>query len=83
MGLGVFQVEAGLVLYIMGSRVVPAGELALLSMSEVVLAPLWVWLFLSETVSLFTLVGGVLLLAALSGDAISGLRRKPTPVPLG
>ena len=79
----VFQVGAGLVLYTLGSRLVPAGELALLSMSEVVLGPFWVWLFLSETVSLSILVGGGLLLGALAGNAISGLRRKPPPVTLG
>ena len=83
LGLGVFQVGAGLVLYTLGSRLVPAGELALLSMSEVVLGPFWVWLFLSETVSLSILVGGGLLLGALAGNAISGLRHKPPPVTLG
>ena len=83
LGLGVFQVGAGLVLYTAGSKAIPAGELALLSMSEVVLGPLWVWLFLSETVSLYTLTGGAILLTALAGNAISGLRRKPLPVALG
>ena len=83
LGLGVFQVGAGLVLYTAGSKAIPAGELALLSMSEVMLGPLWVWLFLSETVSLYTLTGGAILLTALAGNAISGLRRKPLPVTLG
>ncbi len=83
LGLGVFQVGAGLVLYTAGSKAIPAGELALLSMSEVVLGPLWVWLFLSETASLYTLTGGAILLTALAGNAISGLRRKPLPVTLG
>ena len=83
LGLGVFQVGLGLVLYTAGSKVMPAGELALLSMGEVVLGPLWVWLFLSETVSLYTLVGGAILLMALAGNAISGMRRKPLPVTMG
>ncbi len=83
LGLGIFQVGAGLVLYTAGSKAIPAAELALLSMSEVVLGPLWVWLFLSETVSLYTLTGGAILLTALAGNAISGLRRRPLPVALG
>lgn len=83
LGLGVFQVGLGLVLYTAGSKVVPAGELALLSMSEVVLGPLWVWLFMGETVTLSTLVGGAILLGSLAGNAISGLRRRPLPVALG
>lgn len=83
LGMGVFQVGAGLVLYTAGSKAIPAGELALLSTGEVVLSPLWVWLFLSETASLYTLGGGAILLAALAGNAISGMRRKPLPVAMG
>jgi len=79
-GMGVFQVGMGLVVYTIGSRVVPAGELALLSMTEVLLGPLWVWIFVGETVSLYTLLGGAILMAAIAGNAISGLRRKPVPV---
>jgi drug/metabolite transporter, DME family len=41
--------DRGMVLYTLGSRIVPAAELALLSSIEVVLAPIWVWLFLNET----------------------------------
>jgi drug/metabolite transporter, DME family len=82
-GLGIFQVGAGLVLFTAGSKSVPAGELALLSLGEVILGPLWVWLFLYETVSIHTLVGGAILLLALAGNAISGMRRKPPPVALG
>ena len=80
MGMGVFQVGAGLILYTLGSRSLPAAELALLSLAEVLLAPFWVWLFLNETVSLNTLIGGAVLLAAIMGNAISGKRRKPPPI---
>ena len=80
MGMGVFQVGAGLILYTLGSRSLPATELALLSLAEVLLAPFWVWLFLNETASLNTLIGGAVLLAAISGNAISGKRRKPPPI---
>ena len=77
MGMGVFQVGAGLILYTLGSRSLPAAELALLSLAEVLLGPLWVWLFLGETASVNTLFGGVVLLAAIAGNAVSGKRRKP------
>lgn len=78
--LGVGQVGAGLVLYTVGSKAVPAAELALLSMTEVVLGPLWVWLVLGETAGLFTLIGGAVLLTAIAGNALSGLRHKPAPI---
>lgn len=80
LSLGVFQVGMGLVIYTIGSRVVPAGELALLSMTEVLLGPLWVWIFIGETASFYTLAGGTILMLAIAGNALSGLRHKPTPV---
>lgn len=80
MGMGVFQVGAGLILYTLGSRSLPAAELALLSLAEVLLGPIWVWLFLDETASINTLVGGAVLLAAIVGNALSGKRRKPPPI---
>ena len=60
LAMGVFQVGAGLVLFTLGSRSLPAADLALLSLAEVVLAPLWVWMFLGETVGANTLIGGYL-----------------------
>ena len=80
MGMGVFQVGAGLILYTLGSRSLPAAELALLSMAEVLLGLLWVWMFIGETATLNTLTGGAVLLAAISGNALSGKRRKLLPM---
>lgn len=80
MSMGVFQVGAGLILYTLGSRSLPAAELTLLSLAEVLLGPLWVWLFLGETASGYTLIGGAVLLSAIAGNAISGKRRKPPPL---
>lgn len=80
LALGVFQVGAGLTIYTMGSKAVPAAELALLSMTEVVLGPLWVWMVLGESAGFYTLLGGAILMAAIAGNALSGLRRKPVPI---
>jgi len=77
--LGVFQVGAGLILYTLGSKVVPSAELALLSMTEVVFGPFWVWLFLGETAGGYTLLGGMILLIAIASNAFSGLRRTSIP----
>ncbi len=80
LAMGVFQLGAGLFVYTIGSKSVPAVELTLLSMTEVLLGPLWVWIVLGETASVFTLIGGGVLLGAIAGNAVSGVRRKPTPV---
>ena len=73
-GMGVFQVGAGLILYTLGSRTLQAAELALLSLAEVLLGPFWVWIFLDETITANTFIGGTILLAAITGNAISGKR---------
>ena len=75
--LGVFQVGLGLILYTIGSKTVPAAELTLLSLCEVLLAPLWVWLFLGESASKLTFIGGFILLIAITFNSlISILKRK-------
>ena len=74
--MGVLQIGLGLVLYTIGSSGVPAAELPLLSLGEVVLGPLWVWLVLGETVSLATFAGGAILLTAIAANAYTGLRER-------
>ncbi len=80
LAMGIFQVGTGLAIYTIGSKVVPAAELALLSMTEVLLGPIWVWIFIGETASFYTLIGGVVLLLAIAGNALTGIRRKTIPV---
>ena len=82
LSMGIFQIGFGLTLYTVGSRVVPAAECALLSTIEVVLGPLWVWWILGETASATTILGGTILLAAIAGNALSGMRRRPVPITL-
>ncbi len=79
--MGVFQVGAGLVLYTIGSKSLPATQLALLSLAEVLLGPLWVWLFLGEVISKQTVFGGFVLLSALVFNAILGQKSFETTVP--
>ena len=58
-GMRFFQVGAGLILYILGCRNLPAAEPALLSLAEVLRELFWVWLFLGQTASVNTLIGGI------------------------
>lgn len=63
--LGVTQIGLGLVFLTMGARLIPATEVALISLLEVVLGPLWVWLALSEKPSNATFVGGAVVIGAV------------------
>jgi drug/metabolite transporter (DMT)-like permease len=75
LAMGASTLSGGMVLYTLGSRVVPAAELAFLSNIEVMLAPLWVWLFLGETASANTFLGGAILLVAVVFNGLAGARR--------
>ena len=72
--MGVFQVGAGLVLYTLGSKTISGAELALLSMSEPLLGPLWVWIFIGEHIDFNTILGGLILLLAIFGNAFFSIR---------
>lgn len=74
--LGVVQVGIGLVLYTAGARHLPAVEITLLSLIEVVLSPVWVWLLLNERPAPQTLAGGVIMLAAVALPAVLLARRR-------
>ena len=80
-GMGVGQTGLGLVLYTIGSRTVPAVELALLPLVEVILSPFWVWLILGERINVFTMWGGALLILAIAGNALFGLKSPQSPPP--
>jgi drug/metabolite transporter, DME family len=74
-------IAGGLLLFTLGSRHVPAAELTLLSLTEVILGPIWVWLAFSEEPSRITLLGGAILLASITALTIHGVRRsKPPPL---
>jgi len=77
LGMGGLLLATGMALYTVGSRVVPAAELPLFSVVEVMLAPVWVWLFLGETATVGTFVGGGILLAAVLMNALTGMARRP------
>ncbi len=75
--LGAVLLGGGMAAYTAGSRAVPAAELALLAMVEVMLAPVWAFAVLSETASSATLLGGAILMVAIALNAVSGMRHRP------
>ena len=77
--MGGALITGGMMLFMAGSRTVPSAELALLALTEVVLGPLWVWLAFAEVPHAETLLGGGLVLAAIVGRALSGMRRTTPP----
>jgi drug/metabolite transporter (DMT)-like permease len=80
--LGVGQIGLGLLFLVMGARLIPAAEVALITLLEIVLAPLWVWLAVSETPAAATLVGGAVVLGAVVLQATEKDSRRELGQPL-
>jgi drug/metabolite transporter (DMT)-like permease len=78
---GVVQNAAGLALYTLGSRKIPAAEAALLASLEVPLTPLWVWMIFNEAPTRATLLGGSIVLVALATHIIGEWRRPKEDLP--
>ncbi len=74
LGMGAVTLAGGLILYTIGSRAVPAAQATLISLVEVLLAPVWAWAFLAEVVTPGTLIGGGVLLVAVFMNAYGGRR---------
>ena len=64
-GLGITQIGLGLIFLSLGARLIPAAEVALITLLEIVLGPLWVWIALSEQPGAATLTGGAIVLVAV------------------
>jgi drug/metabolite transporter (DMT)-like permease len=63
--LGVGQMGLGLAFLTMGARLLPASEVALITLLEVVLGPLWVWISISEQPAATAILGGCVVVVAV------------------
>jgi drug/metabolite transporter (DMT)-like permease len=72
--LGIFQLALPCVLAVRAARVLPAPEMSLLSLLEIVFAIAWVWLATDEKPTAAVVLGGVLVLSALSVNQALALR---------
>lgn len=76
---GFVYLPLALTLFMAGARYAPAAEVALLSLIETVLGPLWAWLVLSEAPSVRALLGGALIIAAVAGNTLLGMMQARRP----
>lgn len=80
-GLGITQIGLGLIFLSIGARLIPAAEVALITLLEIVLGPLWVWLALGEHPGTTTLIGGAIVLGAVAIEAIGEPEEPSVPPP--
>jgi len=77
--LGIGQIGLGFALLTVGARLIPAAQVGLITLLEVVLGPLWVWLALDERPSTLTLVGGAIVIAAIALQTREAPPSEPAP----
>ncbi len=68
--LGIFQVGLGFILLFLGARYVPAAQVGLISLTETICAPIWVWFTVSEMPSMSTLFGGLIILVSIVSNGM-------------
>lgn len=73
--MGVLQTGMGLVLMSQAINRLSAGELGMVALLEMVLAPVWVWLVLGERPTDAALAGGVIVVGAVFVNQMLALRR--------
>ncbi len=69
-----FQIAIGLTLFIVGSRLLPSGQAALIATLETPLMPFWIFLAFGEVPAPHQLIGGALVLGAVITDILGELR---------
>ena len=62
--------------FIVASRHIVAAELTIFMLLEFALGPVWVWLFVNESPSRWTLVGGTLVICAVLGRSFAEFRSR-------
>lgn len=71
--LGLVVLPTAFGLLILAPRYLPAPEVSLIKLSEMVLGPLWVWIVIGESPGLAALVGGGVLMVTLGVHTMVGM----------
>ena len=76
LALGVFQLGLAYFLYATAIKHVTALEAVIIPVIEPILNPIWVMIFVGETPSPLSLVGGVIVLGAVTWRAVTSIRAR-------
>jgi len=72
--MGCLQFGIGFWCFTVATRYIMASEVALFSLTESILGPIWVWIGVGEQPSLLTLTGSGIVLLCVSAYCINGIR---------
>lgn len=74
--MGCLQFGIGFWCFTVASRYIMASEVALFSLTESILGPIWVWIGVGEEPSWLTLVGSAIVLVSVVAYCINGIRNE-------
>jgi drug/metabolite transporter (DMT)-like permease len=74
-GMGLLITPISRVLISNGTRYINASEVSLLMIIETIMAPIWVWIFLNEIPSSYTLIGGSVIIVTLILNSMYTLKQ--------
>jgi drug/metabolite transporter (DMT)-like permease len=78
LAFGFAQLGIGLALFSIGAARAPATDVALLSMLEPIMGPIWVWIFVSEYPGVPALIGGSAVFVSLAAHTMYAASRSGT-----
>jgi drug/metabolite transporter (DMT)-like permease len=58
-----------------GAKYISASEVSLLMLIETIMAPIWVWIFLNEIPSIYTFIGGGIIVITLIINSLYTLKK--------
>ena len=79
LAFGFFQLGVGLAIFSVGAARAPATDVALISMLEPIMGPIWVWIFMNEYPGVPALIGGTIVFVALVTHTLYAAARAGTP----
>ena len=74
--MGCLQFGIGFWCFTVASRYIMASEVALFSLTESILGPIWVWIGVGEEPSLLTLAGSAIVLVSVFAYCVNGIRNE-------
>ena len=78
---GLVNSAIGTVFFTLGAKLLPAIETGLIGALDAPLAPIWVWLAFGERPSAATILGGIIVFAAVFGHIVLSTRGRRRPLP--
>ncbi|MCF1710332.1 DMT family transporter [Tabrizicola sp. J26] len=75
-GFGLVPMTLGMMLYVIGSALIPATLSALIGTMEAPMGALWAWIGVGEVPAATTLIGGAIVMAGVFGRVLYDLREE-------